>query len=206
MHVCPCAALFWHPCSNLFHSISPFSHQSNKFWLIEVFNKPVKWHKPSFCIYSYNSDSYCCFFFSFSDLSLPGYRWGANWCCGMQLCWLLNCQGAKSKGVSFVNYTQCYKQSCSFEPFLSSTIHKYFGSGTKRKGKKTIYTQLSQWDEQTACRCLFGLYWEQRQGFPNLDKMRFLKSLQSSKHAVRCIAHRSPALERISEALKTLAL
>lgn len=71
----------------------------------------------------------------FSD-SLPGYRWGANWCCGIQLCWLLNCQGAKSKGVSFVNYTQCYKQSCSFEPFLSSTIHKYFGSGTKRKKRK----------------------------------------------------------------------
>lgn len=91
-----------------------------------------------------NSAALCC-------LSAPpsAYRWGANWCGGMQLRRLPNCQGAKSKGVSFVNYTQCYKQP---PPFFSSGIFKYFGSGAKRKKKgeeRTIYTQLSQWDEQT---------------------------------------------------------
>lgn len=84
-------------------------------------------------------------------LSSPpsAYRWGANWCGGMQLRRLPNCQGAKSKGVSFVNYTQCYKQP---PPFFSCGIFKYCGSDAKRKKKgekRTIYTQLSQYDEQT---------------------------------------------------------
>lgn len=108
-------------------------------WCVEVFfNEAVNWQKPFF--YSNNSDIDC---FFFSDFSLPVYRWGANWCCGMQLCWLLICQGAKSKGVSFVNYTQCYKQSCSFEPFLSSASHKYFGSGTKRKKENNLHTIIT---------------------------------------------------------------
>lgn len=51
----------------------------------------------------------------------------------MQLRRLPNCQGAKSKGVSFVNYTQCYKQP---PPFFSSSIFKYFGSDAKRKKKR----------------------------------------------------------------------
>lgn len=108
-------------------------------WLLS--NEAVKWHKAS--VFS-GTGSYLLFLLS------GCLQMGANWCWEMQLCWQPNCQGAKSKGVSFVNYTQCYKEP---RPFFSPSVFKCFGSDAKRKKKGkikgTIYTQLSQWDEQT---------------------------------------------------------
>lgn len=147
----------------------------------------------------------CVFFFHSSGLALPGYRWGANWCRGMQLCWLLNCQGAKSKGVSFVNYTQCYKQSCSFQPFLSSTSHKYFGSGTKKEEKKKQFTH-NYHSGMSGLPADVCFDYNGSRGRASLTQTRCVSynHNRAVKHWARCKAHRSPLLERIRAASKTL--
>lgn len=86
-------------------------------------------------------------------------------------------------------------------PFFPPTIHKYFGSGTKKKKKNNLHTIITVgWAD---CLQMFVLIIMGA----SLSYTRCVSynHNRAAKHAARCKARRSPSLKRISEVSKTLA-
>lgn len=117
-------------------------------WCAEDFNEAVKWHPPPphapllfsfFLFYSNNSDVYCAL--SYTQQS---YRWGANWCWGMQLCRLPNCQGVKSEKVSLLliirSATNSRVRPSPFFPQPSINILAVVQKEKRKNNLRTIIT------------------------------------------------------------------
>ena len=120
-------------------------------WCVEFFfNEAVNWQKPFF--YSNNSDIDCFFFLTSRCQSTDGELIGAVECSCAD-CWSVKVLNQK---VSLLLITHNATNShVRLSPFFPQPAINILAVVQKEK-KKTIYTQLSQWDEQTACRCLFG--------------------------------------------------
>lgn len=113
------------------------------------FNEAVNWHKPSF--YS-NSSDIGCFFLTYRCQSTDGELIGAVECSCAD-CWSVKVLNQKVSLLLIIhNATNSHVRLSPFFPQPAINILAV----VQKEKKKTIYTQLSQWDEQTACRCLFG--------------------------------------------------
>lgn len=116
---------------------------------LRFFNEAVNWHKPSF--YSNNSDIDC-FFLTYRCQSTDGELIGAVECSCAD-CWSVKVLNQKVSLLLIIhNATNSHVRLSPFFPQPAINILAV----VQKEKKKTIYTQLSQWDEQTACRCLFG--------------------------------------------------
>lgn len=151
------------------------------------FNEALKWQKPS--LYSNNSDICCAFFLTSRSQATDGELIGAVECSCAD-CWTVKVLNQKVSLLLIIhNATNSRVRLSSFFPQPSINILAVVQK--ERKKNKFTHNYHSGMSRLPADVCL-DYNGSRGRASPNPDKMCFLQSQRSGKHAERCKAHRSP--------------